>query len=172
MPRLEYVTPGSVAEADRLYLDIKRLGRPILNLYAELANQPPALAAFLSMSEYVRDRSSLEPSVRELTILATAHALGQAYEVRHHTEAAKRVGVPPEKIAAVGPNGSTWALSERERIAVDYARQAAATRACSNSTFQQMQSTFSAAEIVDLVVTTAWYHLCAVILGSLDIGIE
>jgi alkylhydroperoxidase family enzyme len=35
-----------------------------------------------------------------------------------------------------------------------------------------MRSLFSAEEIVDLVVTTAWYQLCAVILGSLHVELE
>ena len=30
----------------------------------------------------------------------------------------------------------------------------------------------AAEEIVDLVVTTAWYHLCAVILGSTQVELE
>jgi alkylhydroperoxidase family enzyme len=31
---------------------------------------------------------------------------------------------------------------------------------------------FSAEQIVDLVLTTGWYHLCAVVLGSLHVELE
>src|SRR5947209_19203865 len=96
--RLDYVKPGSSADADRVYAEVQRLGRPVLNLYAELGNQPEALAAFLSMSRYVREESSLEPRLRELLILATARELEQEYEIAHHTAAACRAGVPEEKI--------------------------------------------------------------------------
>jgi alkylhydroperoxidase family enzyme len=170
--RLGYVAPGSEPEADRVFAEVQRLGRPILNLYAELANQPPALAAFLGMSRYIRDESSLEPGLRELEILASAHALGQEYEVRHHIEAAARAGVPPEKVAAVGLRGTLDGLTDRERCAVDYAREAAATRTCTDATFARMRALFSTEEVVDLVVTAAWYHLCAVILGTLEIELE
>src|SRR5581483_8525593 len=85
MARLPYVKPGASADADRAFTEVERIGRPILNLYAELANQPPALEAFLEMSKYVRSESSLEPGLRELSILATAHAIGQDYEIKHHT---------------------------------------------------------------------------------------
>jgi len=163
--RLDYVRPGSSAGADRVYAEVQRLGRPILNLYAELANQPRALAAFLSMSRYVRDDSSLEPGLRELLILATARELGQEYEIAHYTAAARRAGVPDAKLGGAG-------LSEREACAVDYAREAAATRTCSDATFARMSRLFSTEEIVDLVVTAAWYHLCAVILGSFQIDLE
>jgi AhpD family alkylhydroperoxidase len=166
------VEPGSSASVDSLYAEIDRLGRPVLNLYRALANQPPALAAFLEMSRYVRSASSLDPALRELTILATAHELGQAYEVAHHTEAAVRAGVDSAKVEAVTPSGSLDALTGGERCAVEFARQVAHTRSCDDATFRRLQTLFSAEEIVDLVMTTAWYHLCAVVLGSLQVEPE
>jgi len=48
----------------------------------------------------------------------------------------------------------------------------ASTRTCDDATFKRLESFFSPEEIVDLVVTTAWYHLCAVILGSLQVDLE
>jgi len=144
----------------------------VLNLYSVLANQPPALAAFLEMSRYVRSGSTLDPGLRELVILATAYELGQDYEVVHHTQAASHAGVDPAKVATLMPDGSLDAFTPAERCAVEFARQAAHTRSCDEATFRRLQSLFSTEEIVDLVVTTAWYHLCAVILGSLRVELE
>jgi 4-carboxymuconolactone decarboxylase len=166
------VKRGASADVERLYAEIERMGRPVLNLYQALANQPPALAAFLEMSRYVRSGSSLDPGLRELAILATAHELQQPYEVAHHTAAAMQLGVAPAKIAAVAPGGSLDALTAAERCAVEFARQAAHTRSGDDATFHRLQSLFSKEEIVDLVVTTGWYHLCAVILGALRVELE
>jgi AhpD family alkylhydroperoxidase len=170
--RLDYVEPRSSAAADEMYARVSRLGRPLLNLYRELANQPAALGAFLEMSRYIRSDSSLDAGLRELSILATAHALGQEYEIRHHTDAAVRAGVAAEKVAATAPDHALDPLTERERCAVEFAREAAFARTCSDAMFRRMQSLFTDAEIVDLVVTAGWYHLCAVILGSLRIDLE
>jgi 4-carboxymuconolactone decarboxylase len=170
--RLPFVQSGQSPAADEQYAEIERMGRPVLNLYRELANQPPALAAFLGMSRYVRSGSSLDPGLRELAILATAHALGQEYEVVQHTEAAERAGVSPAKVAATAPGESLESLTPSERCAVEFARQAAHTYTCDEATFERLQSLFSNKQIVDLVVTTGWYHLCAVILGSLRIESE
>jgi alkylhydroperoxidase family enzyme len=172
MARLRYVKPGESAAVDEVYAEIGRLGRPVLNLYRVLANQPAALGAFLGMSRYVRSASSLDPGLRELMILATAHELDQPYEVAHHTDAAARVGVPPAKIGAVGPGGSLEALNAAELCAVEYARQAAHTRTCDDAMFARLRSLFTTEEIVDLVVTTAWYHLCALILGTMRVELE
>ena len=172
MARVPYVKAGKSQAVDDLYKEIGGMGRPVLNLYRTLANQPPALAAFLEMSRYVRGGSSLNGGLRELAILATAHELKQKYEVSHHTEAALRVGVPPEKVAAVGPGGSLDILTPAERCAVEFARQVAHTRTCDDAMFERMQSLFSTEQIIDLVLTTGWYHLCAVILGSLQVELE
>jgi 4-carboxymuconolactone decarboxylase len=170
--RLPLVPVGTSPAVDHLYAEIGRLGRPVLNLYSVLANQPPALAAFLDMSRYVRSGSTLDPGLRELVILATAHELGQDYEVAHHTQAAARVGVDSAKVAALIPGGSLDTFAPAERCAVEFARQAVHTRTCDDATFSRLQSLFSTQEVVDLVVTTAWYHLCAVILGSLRVELE
>jgi 4-carboxymuconolactone decarboxylase len=163
---------GASPAADELFAVIEGMGRPVLNLYRMLANQPPALAAFLGMSRYVRSASSLDPGLRELAILATAHELGQVYEVAHHTEAARLAGVSAEKLEAVVPGGAVGVLTTHERAAVEFAKQAAHTRSCDDATFEHLRSLFSAEEIVDLVLTTGWYHLCAVILGSLRVELE
>lgn len=167
MARVPYVEPGSSLAADDVYAQLTAMGRPVLNLYRALANQPEALRAFLGMSRYVRGGSSLDPAFRELVILATAQALDQGYEVEHH-----RGGVSPEKAAAVAPGGKLDVLDERERSAVEYARSTARNRASSDELFRRLQSLFSNEEVVDLVVTVAWYHLCAVVLGSLGVELE
>ena len=125
MARLPYLDKGASPAVDEAYAQVERLGRPVLNLYRMLANQPPALAAFLEMSRYVRDDSSLDPSLRELVILATAYELDQPYEMAHHTAAATRVGIPAAKIAAAGRTRSASDLSPAEACAVDFARQVA-----------------------------------------------
>lgn len=172
MARLHYVQRGESVEADSLYEEITGMGRPVLNLYRVLANQPPALAAFLQMSRYVRGASQLEPGLRELVILATAHELGQAYELAHHTEAARRLGVPPEKLAALEPGGNLAALTAAEGAAVAFAREVATRRDCDEATFRGLQEHFPPESVVDLVVTSAWYHLCAAILGPLRVELE
>ncbi len=172
MARLPYLDKGASPAVDEAYAQVERLGRPVLNLYRMLANQPPALAAFLEMSRYVRDDSSLDPGLRELVILATAYELDQPYEVAHHTAAATRVGVPAAKIAATAGTGSASELSPAEACAVDFARQVANTRDCDDLLFRKLEVYFSPPQVIDLVVTTAWYHLCAVILSSLKVELE
>ena len=148
------------------------MGRPVANLYRVLANQPPALAAFLGMSRYVRSESSLDPRLRELVIVATAREFGQEYELIHHLEAARKAGVPDAKLSALEPGGDLGVLTPAERCAVEYARRSARGRTCDDATFELLRQAFGPAGVVDLVVTSAWYHLCAVILDSAQVDLE
>jgi len=141
--------------SDPVFARVEAMGRPVLNLYRALANQPAALEAFLEMSRYVRGGSSLDAGLREAVIFATAQELGSDYEVAHHSTGVDLDG-----------------LDERGRCAVEYARSAACTRSCDDALFQHLKEHFSNAEIVDLVVTVGWYHLCAVVLGTLEVELE
>ena len=172
MARLPYVAPGTSKEVDDLYAEVTGMGRMVANLYKVMANQPAALAAFLKMSRYVRSGSSLEPGLRELSILATAHEFGQAYELAHHTDAAILAGVPEEKLAAVGPGGNVALLTPPERCAVEFARQVARGRDCDDAVFAQLREFFGPDGVIDLALTVAWYHLCAVILGTMHVEVE
>lgn len=172
MARLPYVTAGHSGDVDAVYRRITGIGRPIVNLHRVLANQPAALEAFMGMSRYVRGGSSLEPAVRELMILATAYEFGQTYEITHHLKAARAAGVPDEKLAAVAPGGDIRALGARERLAAEFSQEAARTRTCGSDTFSKLVEEFGTDGAVDVVVTAAWYHLCAVILNSTDVDLE
>jgi 4-carboxymuconolactone decarboxylase len=172
MARLSYVPDGAEDVVDRLYAEIRGRGRPVVNLYRVLANQPPALEAFLCASKYVRAGSSLEPGLRELLIIATAHELGQEYELAHHTEAAWAAGVAPQKVADALAGGGAGAMTPQEEAATAYARQAASTRDCEPEVFARLLEVFPADSVVDVVVTAAWYQLCAVILNSLRVDLE
>jgi 4-carboxymuconolactone decarboxylase len=168
-PRASTAASSEVAAA---YVEIRALGRPLLNLYRILANQPAALRAFLGMSRYVRDGSALAPALRELAILATAFALGVRYEQVHHLAAARRAGVSEAKLAVFPSWQSGAAFEPDERAAMAYAHEVATTRRVRDATFDALRTHFTPAQTIDLVVTVGWYHLCAAILQPLEVDVE
>ena len=54
MARLPYVDDPAGPDVAAAYAEVRALGRPLLNLYRILGNQPAALRAFLGMSRYIR----------------------------------------------------------------------------------------------------------------------
>jgi len=174
--RLPYVEEprahGTGSEPAAVYAEVRSLGRPLLNLYRILANQPEALRAFLGMSRYIRDQSALPPPLRELTILATAFALGVRYEQVHHLAAARRAGVSEPKLAAFPEWQASSAFDPAERAAMDYAHEVATTRRVRNATFDALHTYFTPPEIIDLALTVGWYHLCGALLEPLEVDVE
>jgi AhpD family alkylhydroperoxidase len=172
--RLPYLEANQTARpelTESLYAQINGWGRQVNHLYQVLANQPTALEAFLGMSHYIRDLSSLDRTVAEMAVVATAHALKQPYEIAHHEPLALAAGVPRQTIAAIAA-GETDQLDPIERAVVTYADQVARKREVDDDVFEQLKAMLSDAELTDLVLTVAWYHLCAAVLGPLRVEVE
>jgi 4-carboxymuconolactone decarboxylase len=174
MARLPYLEAEESAEPElvaALYHRIAGWGRPVGHLYKVLANQPSALEAFLGMSHYIRDRSSLDDPLREIAVLSTAQALAQPYERAHHEPVALSAGVEPSTIEAIAA-GHTDRLEPLARAVAAYADQVARRHDVDEKVFEELRRGLSDAELTDLVVTVAWYHLCAAILGPLRVEVE
>jgi 4-carboxymuconolactone decarboxylase len=172
--RLPYLAADETAQPElvaQLYGEITGWGRPVGHLYQVLANQPSALEAFLGMSHYIRDLSSLDDALREMAVLSTARALEQPYERAHHEPVARAAGVDPGTIAAIAA-GQTDGLGPLPRAVVAYADQVARRQDVDEEVFDELRRHLSDAELTDLVVTVAWYLLCAAILGPLRVEVE
>lgn len=174
MAQLPYVmeSAGISPELRSIYDDIIKLRGGVLNLYRILANQPPALRAFMSMSRYVRDQSSLPPQLRELAILVTAYGLNVEYERVHHLAAARKVGVLETKLRDLAAWRSSDAYEPIERAVMAYADEVAVSRHVRDSTVNDLRRYLSPQEVVDLAITVAWYHFCAALILPLGVEIE
>lgn len=160
------------SEVAAAYDEVRALGRPLLNLYRILANQPPALRAFLGMSRYIRGENTIPVPLRELAILATAYALSIRYEQVHHLDAARRAGVSEEKLAAFPAWQASGAFDAAERAAMTYAHEIATSRRVTGATFDVLRAHFEPPQIIDLTLTVGWYHLCGVVLVPLEVDVE
>lgn len=135
-----------------------------------LANSPNGLKAFLTMSRFVRAKSTIPAHLRELVILTTGHALGAAYEVETHSDLALAAGVPPEQLRWLeqGQPAEVWPTPV-ERLLVAYARQVAAGHDVDERSFTELATHMSPEQLVDLALLVGWYHLCAATFGPLRI---
>lgn len=179
MARIPYVDPPPPGAPDPgdlrgLYAEAASARGSVLDLYRAIATSPEALRAYLGLSRYVRDGSSLDPRLRELAILATAHALAVPYEIVHHTRAARSAGVAEAQVAAFPGwrSADPGVFDEAERAVLAYADEVAAARRCSAETFGALEGRLAPNALIDLVLTVAFYHLCAAIIGPLEIEPE
>lgn len=171
LPYVELSEPSTSPELAEIRSTILGLGRAVHNHHLVLANQPAALRAFMHMSRYVRDETSISPRLRELAILATAYAKNIPYEIYYHSQAARRAGVSEQQLAAL-PNWATSdAFDATERVVLSYADQVARRLDVDEATFQELRARFSPGEIVELAMIVGWYHLVSALIGPLHIEV-
>jgi alkylhydroperoxidase family enzyme len=174
--RVPYRDPDenqSSIELRAIVAEISGLRGRILNIHRALANEPSALKAFMSMSRYIRDESSLPPSLRELVILTVAAELGSTYEKVQHTPIARQLGVPDIKLNAVERRDEALvAFTVSERVAVLFAASLARGEEAPDSVLAELHQVLSVSQVVDLALTVGWYRLCDAVIRGLDVTPE
>ncbi|HVA36498.1 MAG TPA: carboxymuconolactone decarboxylase family protein [Candidatus Dormibacteraeota bacterium] len=174
MARLPYVHESDVTGQPLrgIYDEIIALRGGNLNLYRLLGNHPEALRAFMTMSRHVRNENFLAPQLRELAILATAYALDIPYEKAHHLAAARAEGIPEAKLQSFPHWGRSALFTPEERAVMAYAHQVARTRSVDDAVFERVREHLTVEQLVDLVVTCAWYHFCAALILPMQLDLE
>lgn len=154
-----------------VYERIAGIGRPVLNLYKAMAHSPEGLNAYIGLSRFVRDQSSLPAQLRELATVQTAVTLGCAYELAHHSLIARQVGISDEQLQAVQA-GRREPFTGPELAVLDYAREVGKSRSASPATIAALRQHLSLRQISDLALTVGMYHLAAAVLMPLSVDID
>lgn len=172
VPYVDAIDGVSPPDLVALYADIAGLRGSVVNLNRALANQPAALRAFMGMSRYIRNDAELPDRLRELAVVATGYALDAEYEKYHHIRIARQVGVTEAQLAAFPDWAAAEVFDETERAVLAYADQVARTRTVDDATWAALRRLLPPGQVIDLALTVGWYHLCAAILGPLQIETE
>ena len=162
--------PAPGTDLFRIFETIRGRRGAVLNLYRVIANQPAALEAFLEMSHYVRDRSSLSTLFRELLILVVANRLNEPYELHQHQPLALEAGASPEVLQAI-MQGDFAKFPARERAALQLV-EALTDGKDADPAMRDALVHFLPGELVDVVLTAGWYQLCAVVIRAFRIEPE
>ena len=168
MARVPSLAPDTVAPEHR-----PLLARPIaLNL--ALVNSPGALRAFDGLGAYIRHRSTLDGRLRELAILQVGYLARAPYEWSHHIRIGREFGVTDDDIRALiaETEGRATTLPAPDRAVLAAAREMTGAGAVSGATWAELEGTFSAEHLVDLVVTIGFYCGVVRVLASLEIAVE
>ncbi|MFL9899990.1 carboxymuconolactone decarboxylase family protein [Paraburkholderia fungorum] len=94
LPRIAPVTPGTRPELAAVEARINEARGQISPLYRILLNSAPVVDGWEAMLTAIRQKTSVTPRVRELTILRIAVMNHAPYEFDAHVAHAERAGVP------------------------------------------------------------------------------
>ena len=168
MARLPYFDAEQLPEEHR---DL--LKRPI-NLARLLVNSPGMAKAFFGIGGYIRNKSTLDSRLRELAILQVGWMEKSEYEFTHHVKIGKEFGVTDDDIEGLmaETEGKPSKLEPLAKAILRGAREMVRELAMSEATFGEIKQKLSDEEMVDLVLTIAFYCAVVRVLATMKIDNE
>ena len=101
--RVPYLNREDLPEADRVIFDnlAAERGGTVGNIFKALAHTPNLLRRFCQIGSELRNKTELDPKLRELAICTVGRLTDAQYEFVHHWNIARRVGVSREQLEAL-----------------------------------------------------------------------
>jgi alkylhydroperoxidase family enzyme len=168
MARLPYL------EADQVAPEYRDMLKRNTNLHKLLVNSPDMARAFSGIGGYIRFESPLDPRLRELAILQIGWLEKSEYEFTHHVKIGREFGVTDADIVALMDEtaGQPSTLEPLARAILKGAREMARELSMSEATFSEIRQALSDKEMVDLVLTIAFYCAVVRVLATMKIDNE
>jgi 4-carboxymuconolactone decarboxylase len=139
-----------------------------LRLFRTLGRHPELTARMRPLGAGILGHGLVEPRLREVMIDRTCARCGAEYEWGVHVVAfGSAVGLSDEQLAATangGPDDPIW--SEAERAVLRLADELHDTADVCVATFEALRQHFSEEQILELVVTSGWYHTISFVIKA------
>jgi AhpD family alkylhydroperoxidase len=162
MPRLDIPTVEELPEGSKDIFDKLMAARGrISTFFATLAWTPKVLEKREAYGRSLRTETILDPRLRELAICRVAVLNGGGYEFKAHARMALAAGVPQEKIDAVADYETAPVFGKEERAVLRYADEVTKVIRVSDGTWAACAAFLNKRELVELVLTVAWYNQTA-----------
>lgn len=156
----------------QLFTYVREATGEVPNLYRTLAHAPFVLDKWIDFAWTIRNEAATDRGLRELLIMRNAQLTGTDYEWRHHWPLALAAGVTEDKL-----NGLTeWAGADQfdgaERAALAMVDEITHGTRLSDDAWRELAEHFEPPELVELVLTVAFYCCVNRVIGSLQPLIE
>lgn len=168
MARIPYIDPAEAPE------DIAELlGRlPPMNVFRMLAHAGPEFRKFISFSDALLRKSSVDKWLLELAILRVGHRSGAPYEINQHEALARAVGGPDDKIAAIGRWPDDSPFTPEEELVLAFTDDVIDNVRASDATFVPLQKKLTPQGLVELTMAIGFYMMVSRLLNTFDVDIE
>ncbi|HXG18773.1 MAG TPA: carboxymuconolactone decarboxylase family protein [Methylomirabilota bacterium] len=173
MARLPYVTREQLPEPERDIFDNLLAQRGAVgNVFRMAAHSPLLLRRMLYFSDGLRNRTRLDPRLRELAIMTVGRLTECDYEYVHHQALAKRIGVHPEQVERLAAWETDPAFNEQERAVIRYATEMTLNVRIADATFDALRAFLDNEQIIELTMNTAFYNMVVRFLMATQVELE
>ena len=145
-----------------------------LRLFRTLMVHPELAARMRPLGAALLGHPTVEPREREVVIHRATARAGAEYEWGVHAVAFGRpLGLTDEQIAATaGGDADDPAWSERDRLLVRLVDELHDTATVSDELWSELEGSWSASQLLELVVCAGWYRLISGVIGAARIELE
>ncbi|CAF2091728.1 unnamed protein product [Rotaria magnacalcarata] len=148
-------------------------GKPDLNLYKVLANNPTLLSSWIDFAYSLRSNCTTSRQLRELMILRGAQLCNSQYEWFQHEQMAKQCGITIEKVNSIKEWRQNSLFDDKEKVALDLMESLIQNGgAISEELDKQLKQYFTEAEYLELILTGSFYVMVPTVLKALRIQTE
>jgi 4-carboxymuconolactone decarboxylase len=173
MARLSYLTREQLPESERdLFDDLVRQRGAVGNIFRIAAHSPLLLRRMLHFSDGLRNRTRLDPRLRELAIMTVGRLTDCEYEYVHHQALAQRVGVRPDQVERLAAWETDPAFSEQEKAVIRYATEVTQQVRVSDTTFNALRPFLDDEQIVELTLNIGFYNMVVRFLLPMQVDLE
>ena len=168
MARIPYADPNKEGAGPLVERIIKERGS-VLHLYQMLLHSPPIAEGWLNYLTAVRQKSSLNGAIRELTIVRVAQINGAPYEAEQHIPIALKEGVTQAQIDDLENWENSSNFNEKEKRILALTDEMTRNVHVDKQIMEGLRSDFNEQELVELVATIAAYNMVSRFLEAFDI---
>ena len=145
-------------------------GDPV-NLYRAIGNHAGLVAAWTEFAQAIRADSRTPRALRELMILRSGQVQRSEYEWAQHLRMARKAGVREAQIDALADWRASQEFDARERAALGLLEAVTAGK-MDDATWEAAALEFSKDELVELVMTSAFYCMVARMIDALRVEMD
>ena len=143
-----------------------------INSLSLLAHHPELAHEVLSLSLYLRFRSTMSDRTRELLILRTAWLRGARYELLRHARLARRIGFTDEELVRIarGPAAPGW--EPQEALLLRAVDELCRDYRVADATWSELAELHTVRELMDILFTVGTYNMLAMAYNSMGLQPE
>lgn len=148
-------------------------GKPDLNLYKVLSNNPTLFSSYIDFAYALRRNCTTSRQLRELMILRGAQLCNCQYEWFQHEKMAKDCGISIEKINSVNEWQTSPLFDEKEKVTIELMESLVQNGGIVKKELdERLKQYFTEAEYLELILTGSFYVMIPTVLKSLQIPVE
>jgi len=164
MPTLE---PAVMSEAQRKAAQALASGPRggVKGPFIALLRSPELMDRLQQVGEYLRFRSSLDPRIGELLMLAVSRAWTQQFEWAVHVPLALKAGVSPQAVDSLAQGRRPEAMANDEAIAYAFCEELLRTKGISDATYRAAVDQFGERGVVDMLGVIGYFTTVSMVLN-------